>query len=82
MRKQITIPDCFDDILKSFAYKSKTSESNIVSFALMRLSQDFNSLELNEEIEKMFLQNIKNFYIDFYCKKLPRGLKAKGGKNA
>lgn len=77
MRKQITIPDCYDDVIKAFANKSKTSESNIMSYAIMLLCSDFNSCNDDEETEYFYLQGIKTFYVDFYCKQLPRGLKAK-----
>lgn len=83
MRKQITLPDSLNDVLKRFAKVSKTSESNVISFALMSMCQDFNTRFQYLDGEKDFIQTIKNFYVDFYCKKLPRGLKAeKGGKNA
>lgn len=75
MRKQITIPDNLDEVVKKFAEASDVSESAVISYGINLLCIRFNCAEaINEEIA--LFNKIREFYQSFYIQHLPRGKKA------
>lgn len=72
MRKQITIPNSLDLVVKKFAEVCNVSESAVISYAVELLTIRFNCSEsINEE--HTVINRIKDFYKNFYCVQLPRG---------
>lgn len=81
MRKQITIPDSLDEVVKKFASACNVSESAVISYAINLLCIRYNCAEsINEELT--VFNKIKEFYQTFYIKRLPRGKKSKEVYNA
>lgn len=76
MRKQITIPETLNDIVKRLSLYAKISESAVISFAVHLLSERFASFEALDEVHNLVKQ-IQHFYKYYYIKKLPRGKKCK-----
>lgn len=74
MRKQITIPNKLNDVVRKFSEVCNVSESAVISYAINLLTTRFNFSEsINEE--KWLIGAIQNFYENIYIKLLPRGKK-------
>lgn len=76
MRKSITIPNQFNDVIRKFSEVCNVSESAVISYAINLLTTRFNFSEsINEE--KWLIGAIQHFYENIYVKILPRGKKAR-----
>lgn len=76
MRKQITVPETLNDIVKRLAQHAKISESSVISFGIHLLSNRLASAQAIDEVHA-FINDIKRFYKFYYIKSLPRGKKSK-----
>ena len=76
MRKQITIPNSLDLVVKKFAEVCDVSESAVISYAVNLLTIHFDCAEsINEEYS--VIRRIQDFYKNIYCAYLPRGKKCR-----
>lgn len=76
MRKQITVPDNLNLIIREVAKSAKISESAVVSFAINLLSNRLATAKAIDEVYSLIKQ-IQQFYKFYYIKSLPRGKKSK-----
>lgn len=80
MRKQITVPDNLNLVIKELAKSAKISESAVISFGINLLSNRLASAKAIDEVYSL-IKNIKQFYKFYYIKSLPRGKNAKEVKH-
>lgn len=72
MRKQITVPDNLNLVIKKLAESAKISESAVISYGIHLLSNRLSSAEAIDEVYNL-IKTIKQFYKYYYIKSLPRG---------
>lgn len=74
MRKQITVPEQINEIVRKFAEFADVSESCIFSYAITCLCKRFNDCHQNWKKETKLREHIKEqFYKQYFIKELPRG---------